>query len=127
MENVCQWNWISVSICFGEQVGVQEFFEGGQGWSIADLCWERVPKGGGNDTESSVPKSLHAGVGGSFWGRVQGWRRSDGYWGHGRIGEEKDFVGDVGLDREPVKVDEGGGDVLPALGGVRTLTAEFCT
>ena len=32
----------------------------------------------------------------------------------GFVGEE-DFVGDVGLNQEPVKVDEGGG-VVPGLG-----------
>lgn len=34
----------------------------------------------------------------------------------GFVGEEEDFVGDAGLDRESVKVDEDGGDVLPGLG-----------
>ena len=33
----------------------------------------------------------------------------------GFIGEEEDFVSDAGFDREPVKTDEGGGDVLPGL------------
>ena len=33
----------------------------------------------------------------------------------GFVGEEEDFVRDAGLDWEPVKVDEGGGDV-PGLG-----------
>ena len=33
----------------------------------------------------------------------------------GLVGEEEDFVGYAGLDRQPVEVDEGGGDVLPWL------------
>ena len=32
------------------------------------------------------------------------------------IGQETNFVGDVGFDWEPVKLDECGGDVLPGLG-----------
>ncbi len=34
----------------------------------------------------------------------------------GLVGVEEDFVGDTGLDWEPMKVDEDGGDVLPRLG-----------
>ena len=34
----------------------------------------------------------------------------------GLVGEEEEFVSDAGLDREPVEVDESGGDVLPGLG-----------
>ncbi len=33
----------------------------------------------------------------------------------GPLGEEEDFVGNVGLDREPVEVDESGYDVLLGL------------
>ena len=33
----------------------------------------------------------------------------------GVVGEEEDFVGYAGLDRQPVEVDEGGSDVLPRL------------
>lgn len=32
------------------------------------------------------------------------------------VGEEEDFSGDAGLNSEPVKVDEAGGDLLPGLG-----------
>ena len=32
------------------------------------------------------------------------------------VGDEEEFVGDAGLDREPVEVEESGGDVLPGLG-----------
>lgn len=32
------------------------------------------------------------------------------------VGEEEDFVWNTGLDRDPVKVNEGGVDVLPGLG-----------
>ncbi len=38
---------------------------------MADLCQERVPKGGGYHTESSVLKSLNVGVGGCEQTRVQ--------------------------------------------------------
>ena len=33
----------------------------------------------------------------------------------GLVGKEEDFVGDAGLDRQPVEVDEGRSDVLPRL------------
>lgn len=33
-----------------------------------------------------------------------------------QVGEDKEFVVDAELDREPVEVDEGGGDVLPEFG-----------
>ena len=39
----------------------------------------------------------------------------------GVVGEEEDFDVDAGLDRETLKVDECGGDLLQ----VETLTAEF--
>lgn len=35
----------------------------------------------------------------------------------GFVGEKEDFVSRAGLDGEPAKVDEGGVDVLPGLGG----------
>ena len=34
----------------------------------------------------------------------------------GFVGEKEDFIFDAGLNWEPVKVDEGWGDVLPRLG-----------
>lgn len=34
----------------------------------------------------------------------------------GFVGQEEDFVGGPGLDQEPVKMDESGGDMLPGLG-----------
>lgn len=41
-------------------------------------------------------------------------------------GEEEEFVGDAGHDREPVMVDEGGAEVLPGL-GVSGNPGRFCT
>ena len=34
----------------------------------------------------------------------------------GFVGEQKDFVGDAGFDRQPVQTGEDGGDGLPRLG-----------
>ena len=34
----------------------------------------------------------------------------------GFVGEQKDFVGDAGFDRQPVQTCEDGGDGLPRLG-----------
>ena len=33
------------------------------------------------------------------------------------VSEEEEFIGNAAFDREPVETDEGGGDVLPGLGG----------
>ena len=43
----------------------------------------------------------------------------------GLVGEEEDFVGYAGLDRQPVEVDEGGSDVLPRLFMCSTPAAQF--
>ena len=39
----------------------------------------------------------------------------------GFVSEKEEFVGDAGLDRQPVKVDECGGDVLPGPGAGEEL------
>lgn len=59
---------LTKSIGLGEQVGFQSVHR----CSGADLCQDRVPKGGRCHTEGYVPKSLQAGMGGGEQTRVRG-------------------------------------------------------
>ncbi len=95
----------------------QEFFEG---WPRIEHCGSlsgESPKGLGATALKLCPQKFACWCGG-LGADMRPWTTV--YWGargeEGFVGGERDFKGDVGLDREPVKVDEGGGDVLPVLG-----------
>ena len=111
-----------------EQVVFKSCFEAVQRCSVADFGRGRVPEVGGCDTEGSVSK------GSQVW--CWGWRanlslRTAAFWAECRAGGgqlnmvglgrggiyrwEGGVVVDAGLDREPVEVNEGWGDVLPGL------------
>lgn len=82
-------------------------FEDFQRRGIADLSGEHVP-----GSSTAALKALSLKDYGLMWGMESRPLTEEPRWG---VGEEKDFIGHMGLDWESVEVYKGGGDMLPVL------------